>query len=101
MLGSDSGQDNMAQGAVMGVLPEARETAHQQTVDPGDKKTAADGKQPATVPHTVLDPGGDLPEAVGAGHVPGLFVKPLIWVLDQFIQNTGCPKKNVPMFERP
>ena len=38
MFGSDSGQDNMAQGAVMGVLPEAGETAHQQTVDPGDKK---------------------------------------------------------------
>ena len=84
MLGSDCAQDNMAQGAVVGVLPEPGETADQQTVDPGAKEKAAEGEPPAAVPHAVLDPGGHLPEAVGALHVPGLFVKPLIWVLDHY-----------------
>ena len=37
VLGSDCAQDNMAEGAVMGVLPETGETADQQTVDPGAK----------------------------------------------------------------
>ena len=71
----------------MGVLPETGETADQQTVDPGAKQKAAEGEQPAAVPHAVLDSGGHLPEAVGALHVPGLLVKPLNRVLDHYIPN--------------
>ena len=82
MLGSGCPEEDIAQGVVMGELPETWEAAHQQAVDPGAEDAAAEGEPPTAVPDTVLNPGCHLTEAVVALHLLRFLAKPFVRVLN-------------------